>query len=299
MLGAGGAVGRAFHAGVLRALVDGCGWDAGGANLIVGTSAGAQVGALLRLGWTAHRLFRHTSAAAPPASAPAVEPSLSWPASKEYLRAVLARPWLARLGPLLAALLPEGTEGAARLGPAFSRSAPQRWPRRPLWIPAVHLDSGACVVFGRAGAPAADVATAVRCSSAVPGLSRPVRVGAERYVDGGVTSPTHAELVLDAARAAGGGRSVAVVLSPLSRFLPLRLLLRWELHPLARRGVEVLLFEPDRDVAAAMGWNPMNPRHARAVAELAYRMTLAQLQRRHAADAASLLAGAAADDRGR
>ena len=45
MLGAGGAVGHAFHAGVLAALSDETGWDAGDAEVIVGTSAGSLVGA--------------------------------------------------------------------------------------------------------------------------------------------------------------------------------------------------------------------------------------------------------------
>ena len=50
VLGAGGAVGHAFHAGVLAALADATGWDARDAEVIVGTSAGSLVGAFLRAG---------------------------------------------------------------------------------------------------------------------------------------------------------------------------------------------------------------------------------------------------------
>src|SRR5205085_3550651 len=50
VLGAGGAVGHAFHSGVLAALSDVTGWDARDADVIVGTSAGSVVGALLRAG---------------------------------------------------------------------------------------------------------------------------------------------------------------------------------------------------------------------------------------------------------
>src|SRR5437016_10752839 len=50
VLGAGGAVGHAFHGGVLSALSDATGWDARDAEVIVGTSAGSLVGALLRAG---------------------------------------------------------------------------------------------------------------------------------------------------------------------------------------------------------------------------------------------------------
>jgi NTE family protein len=42
VLGAGGPVGSAFHAGVLRALAESCGWDPRRAELIIGTSAGAR-----------------------------------------------------------------------------------------------------------------------------------------------------------------------------------------------------------------------------------------------------------------
>ncbi len=48
VLGAGGATGHAFHAGVLAALGDATGWDARDAEVIVGTSAGSVVGAMLR-----------------------------------------------------------------------------------------------------------------------------------------------------------------------------------------------------------------------------------------------------------
>jgi len=50
VLGGGGAVGAAYHAGALAAIEQDLGWDARNAAVIVGTSAGSLVGALLRLG---------------------------------------------------------------------------------------------------------------------------------------------------------------------------------------------------------------------------------------------------------
>jgi NTE family protein len=50
VLGAGGATGHAFHIGVLSALEEATGWDPRTADVIVGTSAGAIIGALLRGG---------------------------------------------------------------------------------------------------------------------------------------------------------------------------------------------------------------------------------------------------------
>src|SRR5690348_4393392 len=50
VLGGGGLSGEAFEAGVLTALHEATGFDAREADLIVGTSAGSQVGASLRFG---------------------------------------------------------------------------------------------------------------------------------------------------------------------------------------------------------------------------------------------------------
>src|SRR3954454_8838326 len=52
VLGAGGTVGKAYHAGVLHALREVGGFAAEDADLVVGTSAGSVVGAYLRSGWT-------------------------------------------------------------------------------------------------------------------------------------------------------------------------------------------------------------------------------------------------------
>src|SRR4051794_19974660 len=52
VLGAGGTVGLAYHAGVLKALADVRGIEAADADLIVGTSAGSGAGAYLRSGYT-------------------------------------------------------------------------------------------------------------------------------------------------------------------------------------------------------------------------------------------------------
>jgi NTE family protein len=290
VLGAGGPVGQAFHAGVLHALADGCGWDARSADVIIGTSAGAHVGALLRAGWDARRMLQRVTRPLPVLMATNVRRLADrWPASTQYLRSVMEKPSRARLGPLIAALLPEGKHDTSHVGESFRRLFAGHWPRRPLWITAVHVDTGARVVFGREDAPLVDIGTAVRCSSAVPGLRQPVKVGEQRFVDGGTVSPTHADLAAHEGVPHLGQRRVVVVLSPLSRFAVLRLLLRRELRPLREQGIDVILFEPDGVVSAAMGWNPMNPLAAEAVAAAAYRSTLARLQRADAARSLKLL----------
>jgi NTE family protein len=288
--------GHAFHAGVLLALADACGWDARQSALIVGTSAGAQVGALLRAGVSPASLYARvttdplafagvTAARAP---APQAREPRRWPASPAYLGRVLRRPWRARPGRVVAALLPERDRPNDLFRRAHARLFDDRWPARPLWIAALDLDRGTRVVFGRAGAPRVDVPTAVCCSSAVPGLVRPVRLAGRRYIDGAIASPTHLDLLL----APEAGAALAIVLSPLSRFAALRLWLRLELARVIRRGARLVLFEPGREVAAAMGWNPLDARVAPLVARAAYGETLRCLAAPRAGALRALLSAA-------
>src|SRR4051794_24014559 len=61
VLGAGGATGHAFHAGVLSALAERTGWDPRTADVIVGTSAGSGVAAMLRVGLPASDMAARAS----------------------------------------------------------------------------------------------------------------------------------------------------------------------------------------------------------------------------------------------
>jgi len=275
VLGAGGPVGHAFHAGVLAAIREATSAHLGdAADLIIGTSAGAHAGALLRAGVAPEELLARRAAAAP-RSPEARRPR--GPASLRYLRRALSRPFSGRPGRLVAALLPEGAhhaeEQAARLNDTVGGAG---WPGRPLWITAVDLDSGDRVVFGRTGTPVVDVGTAVRCSGAVPAINAPVRIGARRFVDGGVASATHADLVAEAL-GGGSGRALVVVSSPLSRFPVMGRLLRRELAGLDPRRARAILFEPDAHVARVMGWNPMDLTATAAVRDAAHQATLRRL----------------------
>ena len=58
VLGAGGVVGGAYHAGALAALAETAGWDARDAEVIVGTSAGSIAAAALRAGLSGPRSAR-------------------------------------------------------------------------------------------------------------------------------------------------------------------------------------------------------------------------------------------------
>ena len=83
VLGAGGTVGIGYHAGVLKALAD-AGLDPAAADLVVGTSAGAIVGSILRVGhdldevWALAHADENTFAADEPFFRPDVVFSQGW-----------------------------------------------------------------------------------------------------------------------------------------------------------------------------------------------------------------------------
>ncbi len=83
----------------------------------------------------------------------------------------------------------------------------QKMPR-PLGIVATDLQSGERVLF-RYG----NTGMAVRASSAVPGMFQPVEINGRDYVDGGLTSPVPAQ----AARAMGADFVIAVDISNVDR----------------------------------------------------------------------------------
>ena len=166
----------------------------------------------------------------------------------------------------LAGLLPNGTIATDVIGERIALMYGDRsWPERPLWICAVDLEHGDRVVFGHDG-PDTPVGVAVQASSSIPGFFRPVEHDGRRYVDGGVHSPTNADLV------AASRFDVVVIISPMSatRLAHGALLpnprpmharrLADEVDQIRRSGAEVLTFQPTSAVVSAMGRNSMDPR---------------------------------------
>lgn len=291
VLGAGGSVGHAFHGGVLAALQDVTGFDARDADLLVGTSAGSIIATLLAAGVSGtdlaapsldrprspegDRLLRRAMSAS--TRSPAQERT-GWgrgPASPHLLVRQLARPWRARPGVLAAAALPRGgiphDHVAAHVPALFGDD----WPDR-VWIPALRLEDGARVVFGRDDVAGAGLADAVAASCAIPGWFRPVVVDGRHHVDGGAHSPTNLDVV------AGGGFDVVVVSSPMSvgrrrRWGPDVLpRLAWGAMLAAERsvveadGAVVLPLVPGPADQRAMGLQPLDTGRRHVVARQAY-----------------------------
>jgi NTE family protein len=301
VLGAGGATGGAFHAGVLAALEAGIGWDPRKADVILGTSAGSIAGTMLRAGFSAAdgaaRLSgaplsaegeaRLRSMGLPPGPPPPASPpgSRSWfaPSAPAVLLAVARRPWDVRPMAVMAGLMPEGPVPTTVISDGVAAMLGERWPARPLWIAAVRLDDARLVVFGQAGAPDATPAEAVAASCAIPGWFAPVRIGGARYVDGGAHSLTNVS------RLARAGLDLVIVSAPMGRAgrrgyngafrQAARAQLIMEAEVLRRKSVAVVAFQPTVADQAVMGPNAMDASRRAAVVDQVRNSTLARLAR--------------------
>jgi NTE family protein len=290
VLGAGGVVGQAYHAGTLAALEETHGWDPRSASVIVGTSAGSITGTLLRLGISASDLAANatgvpmTSEGAelfarivPDGGTPLPHPE-AWellrpwrPPSIALVTRFMRRPWAFRPEVALMTLLPRGLIDIVDRAGQLDALVGTAWPEE-LWICAARRDDGARVVFGRPGAPPATLAAAVLASCAIPAYFAPITIDGTEYFDGGVHSPTNAD-VLRKARL-----DAVVVVSPMSADLGLvrgpDAMVRWAAHrrllrevgKLEAAGTTVVRIEPGRSARAAMGlWAMTENRSDRVV----------------------------------
>jgi NTE family protein len=298
VLGAGGLTGQAFHAGVLAGITEASGWDPARAAVVVGTSAGAGMGLYLRLGITpADMLARLEGTSLSPAGQAVVDsfgepgdwtqPTVAreWrPLNPQLIGRLLRAPWKVRPEALLGVALPTGRMDTELWTSAIREGAGTVWPTAPLWICAVRMDDAHRVVFGREGAPHTDVATAVGASSAIPGYFAPVTIHGRRYVDGGVHSPTNADVVRNEEL------DLVIVSSPMSLsnratlHKPSRALrghfrarLGIETRKLRRAGREVRVFQPSEDDLRVMGNQAMDDNRMAAVARQARETTLRRL----------------------
>ena len=311
VLGGGGVVGHAYHAGVLAGLQEATGWDPNSAEIIVGTSAGSLVAALLRAGATTSDLAN--GALGKPLSAggkrlrkkfgelgelpvPALRHTafLRGPASA----ALLLRPWGIRPSALGAALLPAGRVSTELVVAGLRNLYGDGWPREHTWICAVRLSDGKLIAYGRRSSPPTNIADAVAASCAIPAYFEPVTIAGHRHIDGGAHSVTNADLL------AGLGLDLVVIVCPMAATrgalalgidLPLRALVRFRLGQetakIRRKGSEVLSLLPSPDVRSVMGNNVMDAGRSPAVTAAARRSTIAYLKTKAVRERLAILTG--------
>ncbi|MCI3949690.1 MAG: Patatin [Acidimicrobiales bacterium] len=313
VLGAGGLVGQAYHAGALAALEHDLGWDPRTADVVVGSSAGSLTGTALRLGVPAMDLAAWAvEAPLSPEGAPVLgafgsePPDLPPFDARSLLRrwrlpapALVARtarrPWAFRPSVAALTLLPAGQVDITEHADVLDDVIPDEWPEG-LWICAARRNDGGRVVFGREGSPPAPLARAVAASCAIPGYFAPVRIGGVSYFDGGVHSPTNADVL------ARSGLDLVVVVSPMSaahgRARATDAAMRWSAHNRLERecrrlhdaGTEVVRIEPGRRSVAAMGVNAMADDRAERVVQAAFLETGRHISRGRAAARLAALA---------
>lgn len=219
VLGGGGLVGMGYHAGALKALEE-WGLDLSGADVIVGTSAGAVIGSYIAAGWTGGDFYDYAHG-----THPSSEPDEA--SQEEQVRTIFTPLWHTRAervrrgigsafavassrgywnrvvrgrvpaGPLRK-LFPAGLYSTAETRFRLHEDLPEQWPREGVYICAADLYTGERVPFGHPDAPAATFPEAVRASTSIPGVFPPVRIGDRQYVDGGVVSATSLDLAVEA-----------------------------------------------------------------------------------------------------
>ncbi len=251
VLGGGGVAGIAWITGLLAGLAE-AGQDVTGADLIVGTSAGAAVAAQLGSGLSLDALFARQAEPALQARELVAELDLQKVAAEfgELMSGVTsAQDAQRRIGAY--ALAADTVPEAERRAVISARLPSPDWPARRMLLVAVDAETGAMRVFDRQSG--VSLVDAVAASCAVPGVWPPVTISGCRYVDGGVRSGENADL------AAGCGR--IVVISPLGydSALPSPMPLRRVVGELRSDGSAVTVITPDVASAAAMGLNPLDP----------------------------------------
>lgn len=299
-------LGGAWAVGALSALQEVHGFDPRTCDVIVGTSAGSVISALLGAGVSVDQLRDHQRGV-PITEGPLAgyswdyeraaggnrptRPKLRGPGSARLIGSSVRR--LRQLPPtaVLSAFLPEGSGSLERVGHLIDAITPmEEWsPHRDLWIVAMDYDTGRRVVFGRAGAPVAPLSLAVMASCSIPGWFAPVTIGGRPYVDGGACSATSVDVVAHA------GLDEVYVVAPMVSFhhdrpegVLARLERRWrvqvtkrcltEVEKVRTAGAEVTVIGPGPEDLAAMGGNFMDPARRLTTLETSMRTSVEALR---------------------
>ncbi|HVQ96804.1 MAG TPA: patatin-like phospholipase family protein [Mycobacteriales bacterium] len=293
VLGGGGVLGFAWMAAALHALEEQEGFDAREVDIVVGTSAGSILAALVGLGAGVDAVLRHQRGTPLPAdlaidwdydggAGGALPPRPGFGLGSRGLLLEVAR-HPRRLPPLAAmsAVFPRGRgtlhpvgrmiDGAVTIAARGADGPAPHWPAAPqTWIVAMDYGRGQRVAFGRPDAPPARLSEAVMASCAIPGWYAPVRIAGRPYVDGGTFSPTSLDLLADekldevwvlapmVSFAVDRPRSTAARLERRFRRLATRRALR-EATQLQAAGTAVTIIGPGPEDLEAMGANLMDP----------------------------------------
>lgn len=299
VLGAGGTVGIAYHAGVVKALSD-AGLDPASADLVVGTSAGSIVGSILRTGHDLDSVWQlaHDDVNPFMEGAPFFRPevvfSQGWRTPVGLARRVVGSGYVMQRSvvrwpvvappPVLQRFYRGGLASVTEQRDEYARWTGEEWPEAPLWLCTFDIVTGRRVVLGQRVDSRPALPDAMRASSAVPIMYPPVRFGRRLLVDGAVSSSTNLDVAVEA------GAELIVVAAPLAYdhddppSLHLRVSreymdckLRGEIARAEKAGAKVLVVRPNAEEAQVHGLNFLRSGGNAEAADLSHRSTRAAL----------------------
>ncbi len=263
VLGGGGVTGVAWELGMIAGLAE-KGVDLTSADLVVGTSAGSVVGALVTSGDPIEEAYQRQLRPATAEQSARVGLGLLLKFAAAIIGSRDAQRSLAKIGAiaLAAKTIPEHERRAI----IASRLTTTDWPTQPrLLITAVAADDGEFIVFDRdAGVSLVD---AVAASCAVPGVWPPVTINGRRFIDGGMRAPANVDL------AAGCDRVLVLAPTTLAIRRDARVTAQVAALP---PGTQAVVVSPDPAANAAIGRNVLDPQR-RAPAARAGRAQAAQV----------------------
>ena len=264
VLSGGGPVGIAWESGLLAGFAEG-GVDVSNADYIVGTSAGAFVGAQIAQGTSLAQIAEpDLTGQVRTLSTGSTLPDLTVLISKmmEMISGKRpAREVRAEIGAwALSVPAMREEEFIERFAPSLGYEFDGAWPAKGFACTAVDAADGSFVVWNKESG--IGLARAVASSCAVPGIYPPITFREHRYIDGGMRSGTNADLA--------AGYDVVLVIAVASRAMPEAFRRRFdaEIQTLRDGGSRVEVVNPSDGPAAATGVNLMDAsfRHAAAVA---------------------------------
>lgn len=221
VLGGGGITGAAYEMAALMAIELATGWDPNDAEVVVGTSSGAFVAALVR-----HEALTLDSMVLATDNRDDVADRIRSHIYTKGPRSAVSKwvrhgivPGVRRPGltMLLGSPAPYHAIGISEwVTTHIGAEAAVGWPEKPTAIVAHDIEARQRSAFGTTGAPEVGISHAVAASSAVPIVFRPFEIDGRIYADGGVSSGTHADLVLGSS----DGLDLVLVIAPLAAEVP-------------------------------------------------------------------------------
>ena len=258
VLGSGGVTGIAWLTGLLFSL-ENSGLDINAFERIIGTSAGAAVGAQITSGTSMDELYQRQTD--PNKQVAELTPTVNAAGLiLKFLPALLAwrtpQKFRQRIGQM--ARDTQTVSAKERLEVIKARLPNHEWPSHDLSLVAIDAADGEPHCFDNSSQ--VSLVDAVAASCAVPGVWPVVNMKGHGYVDGGTRSKDNADY-------AQGAKTI-LILSPASGkgFSWPRSSLSQEIEILEKSGSQVLSVTPNRQSIEAIGSNSLDPKKREAAA---------------------------------